>query len=188
MIILRRQVTGLSEAALANFVARAKRAARLRGSVNVLVTGNREMQWLNCRFRKKDKPTDVLSFPAMDGLAQEFVGEVAISAEIAARNARGLGHTVAEEIKILALHGLLHLAGYDHEQDDGEMARREARLRQALRLPVGLIERSGKVQKHLTAKPAKDSQRSQSKAESAPGMRRGRARSRASKAIKVGTR
>ena len=143
MVIIQEGVAGLSEAALAKFVTRARRVTGLRGAVNVLVTSSRELQGLNHRFRGKNKPTDVLSFPAMPGLMQSFAGDVAISAEIAARNAHRLGHTAAEEIRILALHGLLHLAGYDHELDDGEMERKEARLRKALGLPVGLIERSG---------------------------------------------
>jgi probable rRNA maturation factor len=73
-----------------------------------------------------------------------FAGDVAISAEIAAQNARRLGHTVADEIRILTLHAMLHLAGYDHERDNGEMERKEARLRKSLGLPVGLLERSGR--------------------------------------------
>jgi probable rRNA maturation factor len=68
-------------------------------------------------------------------------GEVAISADIARENARRMGHTAANEVKILALHGILHLAGYDHERDAGEMARKEKQLRQQLRLEAGLIER-----------------------------------------------
>lgn len=143
MVIIQERVAGLSEAALAKFVTRARRVTGLRGAVNVLVTSSRELQRLNHRFRGKNKPTDVLSFPAMPGLIQSFAGDVAISAEIAARNARRLGHTAAEEIRILTLHGLLHLAGYDHELDGGEMERKEARLRKALGLSVGLIERSG---------------------------------------------
>jgi probable rRNA maturation factor len=75
-------------------------------------------------------------------LAPGFAGDVAISAEIARQNARRLGHTAGEEIRILVLHGMLHLAGYDHELDTGEMQREEARLRKSLGLPVGLIERS----------------------------------------------
>jgi len=78
----------------------------------------------------------------MTGSAPGFAGDVAISAEIARQNARRLGHTAAEEIKILVLHGMLHLAGYDHELDNGEMEREEARLRKSLGLPVGLIERN----------------------------------------------
>jgi probable rRNA maturation factor len=80
----------------------------------------------------------------MPGLMKEFAGDVAISAEIAARNARRLGHTVADEVRILTLHGVLHLAGYDHERDDGQMERKEQRLRKSLGLPVGLIERTGR--------------------------------------------
>ncbi|HYN15247.1 MAG TPA: rRNA maturation RNase YbeY, partial [Terriglobales bacterium] len=69
-------------------------------------------------------------------------GDIAISAEFGARNARRLGHSPADELKILILHGLLHLAGYDHETDGGAMARKEARLRRALGLPTALIERT----------------------------------------------
>jgi probable rRNA maturation factor len=145
LVIIQDRVAGLTEAALARFVARARRAAGLRGAVSVLVTSSRELRGLNHRFRGKNKPTDVLSFPAMPGLMPGFAGDVAISAEIAARNARRLGHTAAEEIRVLALHAVLHLAGYDHELDDGEMERTEARLRKALGLPVGLIERNGSV-------------------------------------------
>jgi len=144
LIVIQKRVAGLSEAALAKFVNRARPLTGLRGSVSVLVTSSRELQGLNRRFRGKNKPTDVLSFPAMPGLVQGFAGDVAISAEIAAHNARRLGHTVAEEIRILTLHALLHLAGYDHELDDGEMERKEAGLRKALGLPVGLIERNGR--------------------------------------------
>ena len=139
---MRRRVSGLTEAALAKFVARARRASGVRGAVSVLVTTSRELQSLNRRFRRKKKPTDVLSFPAMPGLAPGLAGDVAISAEIARQNARRLGHSAAEEIRILVLHGMLHLAGYDHELDNGEMEREEARLRKSLGLPVGLIERN----------------------------------------------
>jgi probable rRNA maturation factor len=142
LVIIQERVAGLNEAALTKFVTRARRAAGLRGAVSVLVTSSRELQGLNHRFREKNKPTDVLSFPAMPGLMQGFAGDVAISAEIAARNARRLGHTAADEIRILTLHAVLHLAGYDHERDDGKMERMEARLRKSLGLPVGLIERS----------------------------------------------
>lgn len=145
LVILRKAVAGLSEAALAKFVARASRASGLRGPVNVLVTSSRELRELNRRFRGKDKPTDVLSFPPLLDSVDGFAGDVAIAAEIAAQNARQLGHLAAEEIKILALHGVLHLAGYDHERDHGEMARKEQRLRRTLGLPGGLIERSGQV-------------------------------------------
>jgi probable rRNA maturation factor len=143
LVILQKRVVGLTELALDRFVARACRAAGLRAAVHVLVTSNIELQELNRRFRGKDQPTDVLSFPALPGLKPRYAGDIAISAEIAAQNARALGHSAAEEIKILALHGILHLRGYDHERDHGKMARREEKLRRDLRLPVGLIERSG---------------------------------------------
>jgi probable rRNA maturation factor len=142
LVIVRKRVAGLSEIALARFVTRAGHAAHLHGAVNVLLTSNRELRALNSRFRGKDRPTDVLSFPPVLGLANAFAGDVAISAEMAAHNARLLGHSPAEEVKILALHGMLHLAGYDHERDHGEMARTEERLRKSLRLPAGLIDRS----------------------------------------------
>ena len=123
-------------------MARARRAAGLKGPVNVLITSSAEMKSLNRRFRGKDKPTDVLSFPADPDLEKQFAGEIAISAEIATKNARFLGHSTAEEVKILVLHGVLHLRGYDHECDNGEMARRERQLRAKLHLPLGLIERT----------------------------------------------
>jgi probable rRNA maturation factor len=145
LAILRKPVAGLGDAELARFVTRARRAVKLRGTVNVMVTGDREMRSLNRRFRGKDKPTDVLSFPPMPDFANGLAGDVAISSDIARKNARVLGHAHSDEIKILALHGMLHLAGYDHDKDDGEMARLEARLRRRLGLPVGLIERSGKL-------------------------------------------
>lgn len=145
MVILQKRVAGLNERSLDRFVARAKRVAGLRGAVTILVTSSSELRRLNHRFRGKDNPTDVLSFPAEMISGGRFAGDVAISAEIAAQNARRLGHSPAEEVKVLALHGLLHLAGYDHEADNGTMARREARLRSQLGLPVALIERAEKA-------------------------------------------
>lgn len=147
MIILRKPVPSLNDRTLSRFLSRVCRATRLKGSVNVLVTGNAELRALNLRFLNKDAPTDVLSFPPMPGLEDGFAGDIAISAEIAAQNARLLKHSSAEEIKILALHGVLHLAGYDHERDHGEMARKEASLRRTLGLPVGLTERNGQLPK-----------------------------------------
>jgi probable rRNA maturation factor len=143
VVILERRVPDLTELALARFVDRARKAAGLKGSVNVLVTSDAEMKALNGRFRGKNRATDVLSFSVSveDGRGKALAGEIAISADIARRNAQALGHGAAQEVKILALHGVLHLGGYDHETDDGEMARREAELRAQLRLPVGLIER-----------------------------------------------
>jgi probable rRNA maturation factor len=132
----------MTESALARFVARARRVAGLKGTVNVLLTSSSELKSLNRRFRGKDHPTDVLSFPSGTDLAGDCAGEIAISAEIASQNARTLGHLVATEVKILTLHGILHLRGYDHEHDQGQMAKLEQKLRRKLRLPVGVIERA----------------------------------------------
>ena len=134
--------TGLNVLALTRFVKQVANRVRLRGNVNVLITSNREMRSLNRRFRGKDKATDVLSFPAVLDARQRESGDIAISLEMARENARLLGHTAQHELKILILHGLLHLAGYDHESDHGEMARKEQTLRKLLSLPEGLIARS----------------------------------------------
>jgi probable rRNA maturation factor len=142
LVIFQKRVADLTELALDRFVARARRAAGLEGTVNVLLTSSAEMKSLNRRFRGKDKPTDVLSFPSEPDAQKKFAGEIAISAEIAAQNARGLGHSPGEEVKILVLHGILHLRGYDHECDNGQMAKREKQLRARLHLPLGLIARA----------------------------------------------
>jgi probable rRNA maturation factor len=110
---------------------------------------------LNRQFRGKNKATDVLSFPSLTHVSKsgrhgapaglgipEIAGDLAISVDTARKQAADMGHSVSIEIKVLMLHGLLHLAGYDHETDEGEMARLEERLRARLRLPLGLIERS----------------------------------------------
>jgi probable rRNA maturation factor len=141
VVLLQKRVADLTELALDRFLARARQAAGLKGTVNVLVTSSTEMKSLNRRFRKQDRPTDVLSFPAEPDAQKQFAGEIAISAEIATKSARALGHAPAEEVKILVLHGILHLRGYDHECDNGQMARREKQLRAKLHLPLGLIER-----------------------------------------------
>ena len=142
MIIFQKRVADLTELALARFLARGRRAVGLKGTVTVLLTSSAEMKSLNRRFRGKDKPTDVLSFPAEPGAQKQFAGDIAISAEIASQNARALGHSPADEVKILVLHGVLHLRGYDHECDNRQMARREKQLRAKLHLPIGLIERA----------------------------------------------
>jgi probable rRNA maturation factor len=124
---------------LSRFATRVQRTLGIRGDVNICITSNREMQSLNRRFRKKNKPTDVLTFPSVMPHAG---GDIAISLEIAAANAEQLQHSLDTEVKILILHGMLHLAGYDHEVDDGEMQTQEAELRKRLNLPVGLLQRT----------------------------------------------
>lgn len=135
-------MNGVSQAALARFAGQARRSAGLNGSVNVVVSDDRELRALNRRYRGKDRATDVLSFPSIPSLDGHFAGDVVVSAETAARNARALGHPVAAELKVLILHGMLHLAGYDHERDNGRMARTEDRLRRRFRLPIALIART----------------------------------------------
>lgn len=126
------------------FLAKAKAAVRLRGQVTVLLSTDGTLRSLNRRFRGKNKPTDVLSFPADAAAsgAEKVAGDLAISIPTARRQAAEQGHSLATELKVLILHGLLHLAGYDHETDDGQMERRERFLRTKLRLPGGLIERA----------------------------------------------
>lgn len=105
-----------------------------------VIAGDSELRRLNRDFRKLDYPTDVLSFPS--GEPSGPLGDIAISADRAAGQARELGHSLEEEIRILMLHGVLHLLGMDHEKDAGRMARIERRYRRELGLPAGLIERA----------------------------------------------
>jgi probable rRNA maturation factor len=129
---------------LSRFLGEAQAAVRLRGRVSVLLTTDRAIRRLNRQFRGIDKATDVLSFPA-DSLVhgeEKIAGDLAIAVPTALRQAREQGHSLSVEIKVLMLHGLLHLAGFDHETDDGQMARRERSLRAKLNLPQGLIERT----------------------------------------------
>lgn len=130
----------LSRSGLARFLSEAQRAVGLAGSVDVLLAGDTTLRRLNRKFRGKDKATDVLSFPAAE-FAGEFAGDLAISLETAAMQAREHGHSLRDEVRVLLLHGLLHLSGMDHESDGGEMAAREAELRKRLRLKSGLIAR-----------------------------------------------
>jgi probable rRNA maturation factor len=142
LVILQKKVAGVSTQSLSRFVLRARKAVGLKGTVNILITGNAAMRSLNSHFRGKNKATDVLSFPAESAGTPAFAGEIAISADIAAQNSMRLGHALAAEVKILTLHGILHLAGYDHERDNGEMAQKEENLRRELGLPSALIDRT----------------------------------------------
>lgn len=130
---------------LSRFLGEARTAVRLRGQVSVLLTTDAEIRRLNRRYRGMNKATDVLSFPAAESPAgaEMVAGDLAISVPTARRQAAEQGHSISIEIKVLILHGLLHLAGYDHEDeaDGGKMARRERLLRARLGLPQGLIER-----------------------------------------------
>jgi len=143
----------VSAAQLQRFARRAQKLAEVQGEVDILIATNKRLRDLNRRFRRKDKPTDVLSFPRPSG------GDIAISAEIARDNAQRYDHSLAAELKILVLHGMLHLAGYDHESDNGHMARAEARLRSQLKLPASLIDRTHSSGRSAKAKPTAKTRR-----------------------------
>jgi probable rRNA maturation factor len=121
------------------FANKVRSAVRLNGEVAILITSNTELQRLNREFRGKNKPTDVLSFPSD---IRGYAGDIAISADIARNNARERGLTLTEEAKVLILHGMLHLAGYDHETDNGRMSRKEQLLRRRFGLAESLIART----------------------------------------------
>jgi probable rRNA maturation factor len=108
----------------------AARELRVRGEVVLVLTGDRAVRALNARFRGKDATTDVLSFEG-PGPA-EGLGDIVISVDSAQRNARALGRSLGRELEVLAVHGFLHVLGYDHESDDGTMDRLEGRLRRRL--------------------------------------------------------
>jgi len=144
MILNRQRKYAADLPALRSFVQQLKRTLRLDGGdFNVCLVSDREIQRLNGKFRGKHRATDVLAFP-WDGAAgrgsdgaherefRHFLGDVVISVETARRNARLARHSELAEIRWLVLHGLLHLLGYDHERDHGEMRRLELALRERL--------------------------------------------------------
>jgi len=122
--------------------------ARARGGLAIALASDAEVRALNRRYRRKDQATDVLSFPALGARTAEsgsdLLGDLVIATGVARRQAAAAGHSYSTELKILALHGLLHLLGYDHHaaDDNGRMARLEARLRRRGGLRTGLIERA----------------------------------------------
>jgi probable rRNA maturation factor len=133
LVLNRQRRHPVSKERLENVLQGAARALDVSGEVALVLTNDRAMRPLNARYRGKDKPTDVLSFPGGGGAAG--LGDILISVETARRNARGLRRTLAQELDVLALHGLLHVLGYDHETDDGAMDRLERRLRRKLLAP-----------------------------------------------------
>ncbi len=150
---------------LASWLVRAAPAGA-RGGVSVALIGDAAMRRLNRHFRGVDAPTDVLSFPSGDarlsvgthhagrrrrhmrrgssrnGNDINHLGDIAIAVGVASRQAVRYGHGLSTEIRVLALHGLLHLLGYDHDRDQGQMLRLEARLRRRMNLPAGLLARA----------------------------------------------
>jgi probable rRNA maturation factor len=130
VLLNRQRKRRVQPARLRGVLAGAARELGIQGSVALVLTGDRVVHDLNRRYRGKDKPTDVLSFEGMGG--EDGLGDIVISVDTAARNARQLGRTLPQELDILALHGFLHVLGYDHETDDGTMDRLERRLRRRL--------------------------------------------------------
>ena len=126
---------------------------RTHGEVAIALVSDARIRTLNQQFRDKDTPTDVLSFPAGPGSripdpasrsAKLHLGDIVIATGVARRQARDAGHSYGTELRVLALHGLLHLLGYDHDRKDdaGRMSRVETRLRRKHGLAEGLIERA----------------------------------------------
>ncbi len=140
ILLYRRTPRSLRRGALKEFALRLHREVAAGKPFVCLLTDDRELRRLNRDFLGKDYATDVLSFPDPPGSAS--LGEMAISVQRAADQARDFGHDLETEISVLMLHGLLHLLGMDHETDRGRMSRAETRWRRALGLPTGLIERS----------------------------------------------
>ena len=136
-----RPLTQGDAAGLARWLARAA-PRRARGGVSIAIVSDNVMRTLNHQFRGKDRVTDVLSFTPSESAPANLLGDLAIARGLATRQARRHGHPLRVELRILALHGLLHLLGYDHDTDRGEMGRLEDRLRRRARLPApGLIAR-----------------------------------------------
>ncbi len=146
MLVNRQRRVSLNLPSIRRFVARLRGTLRLaRRDFNIGFVDDGEIAKLNARYRGKRRPTDILSFPwggtsapSNNGVGQSefrsFLGDVVISVQTARRNARAAGHSTLNEIRWLILHGVLHLVGYDHETDHGEMTARELALRERLEI------------------------------------------------------
>ena len=109
--------------------------------IELILTTDEEIKEINKQFRNKSKPTDVLSFPLVD-MPGMPLGSIIISIDTAKKEAKRFGHSIDDEIKLLFLHGLLHLLGYDHETDNGEMRAKEEEIIKKVNLPNSLIVRN----------------------------------------------
>jgi probable rRNA maturation factor len=138
LISFRRKPATLDTEALQSFAETLRLRVAKRAEFHCLITGDAELQQLNQQYRGKDEPTDVLSFPG----EVPYLGDIAISMARARAQAKQFGHTPDDELRILMLHGVLHLTGLDHETDSGQMARTEQRWRKKLGLSTSLTERS----------------------------------------------
>ena len=149
-VTFRRVAADVRPRALRGFARRLQQVVARGRVFDCLITGDAELRRLNREWRGKDYATDVLSFPSLDlpapspsrrGSILNPLGDLAISVTRARTQARQFGHSTEDELRILMLHGVLHLLGMNHETDSGQMARAEKRWRKALGLPNGLIER-----------------------------------------------
>lgn len=141
LVLFETKARGLDRRGLESFARRLRDEVTEGRAFCCLVTSDAELERLNREFRSKPEPTDVLSFPAPSPHGD--LGDVAISVERASAQAAELGHDTPTEIRILMLHGVLHLMGHDHRADHGRMRRLETAWRKKLELPAGLIERAG---------------------------------------------
>ena len=140
ILLYLRTPRSLARKELAQFAVELREQVAGGREFDCLLTDDKELRRLNREFLSHDYPTDVLSFPS--GSKGPELGEMAISVDRAREQAEQLGHSLETEIRILMLHGLLHLLGMDHESDRGKMRRSETNWRKKLGLPAGLIERS----------------------------------------------
>jgi probable rRNA maturation factor len=130
----------VTQRSLNEFVAALQKRVTRGRPFHCRITNDRELRRLNRDFLGHDHATDVLSFPCAPS-PERSLGDMAISVERASAQAAEFGHALRDELRVLMLHGALHLIGMDHETDSGAMARAERRWRDALGLPNGLIER-----------------------------------------------
>lgn len=130
VLLNRQRARPVSAPRLRRVLREAAKSLGVGGELSLVMAGDGLLRRLNRVYRGKDKTTDVLSFPGEGGLAG--LGDIVISVAKAERNARGLGRSLAQELDVLALHGFLHVLGYDHETDGGAMDRLEGRLRRRL--------------------------------------------------------
>ena len=140
LVSFRRAPTVVRRPPIETFARSLRHAVAAGRQFHCLITDDRELRRLNRQFLSRNYATDVLSFPAAEGAG--WLGELAISAGRAAEQARDFGHSQLDEIRILMLHGVLHLLGMDHATDRGQMARAETRWRKKLHLPPGVIARA----------------------------------------------
>jgi probable rRNA maturation factor len=138
-LVFRARCSAIRRAELNEFASRLRRTLAGGRPFSCLLTDDAEMRRLQKEYRGKSETTDVLSFPSAN---PGWLGDLAISYDRAKQQAGERRHSIQTEVSILMLHGVLHLAGMDHERDAGEMAARERALRARFGLPEGLIERS----------------------------------------------